>query len=732
MTLESGCVVMSLIEILSARPDHPWLSAFQDDPNERFDRIVRGVELIRPYGRADALTVIPSLFSPLELADPLSGLLDNAAKDWILRWRQKSPDERVAYGFRRYVRDAVTALRLVQLVNLTGTRSMLRDHFLDYLRWVDPLVITSSLDPRAAFWFALAEEQVDQQFLFLWLRICREVGDNVLPPHYLNIGLLGLRRLPLEEEDRLQRVATGIATWAAGLGDDDGSRRKFQQQIRVLRWLFTQPNRADWHKLLEPILSSYRDKPFTTWWADELNIGSLRNRRVSRRITEPNPHEVDQVLTDLRRGGVEAIHGRINALIDTRERWAEATGDVHHLTLSASRIARDLVGPDPDFALNVTRRALAWAPNNPYLWNLWGRSLAALGQADFAEAVFWEAVRRFPDNAPSHLELGRLLAGIGRTHEALALMRETLHRFPENVQSYAEFARVLAAEGDIGSAIAVLEEFDASNSDNKVIIYLLGQQYVSRGDTDKAMLLLQRLEQIGAVRQHAELRSVIERAERGEHVPLPHYKYGSGVESVRQPRAISESFRELRRDAAITSADFGLKPGVRNQIPASRREELLAHLRLVVDENKDYPYANLVWFVRGEATDNEREDMLTRFPKLLELHLMAAVRRSDSEAISRLLEEYPEHSVLLWIAQHTIDGAMQNNGAKLLRWLRAPAPSADDLVGPYLHRELRRVLLQLDIDPADATASVLIEHGSKFKDIVYNAVRMMRVLPVAA
>jgi tetratricopeptide (TPR) repeat protein len=732
MTLENGCAVMSRSEMLSARPDHPWLSSFELDPIRRFDRIVRGVELIPPYGRADALTVIPSLFSPLDEADPLIGLLDDAAQAWISEWRQKSPDERLGYGFRRYVADAVTALRVVQLVNLAGTRSMLRDHFLDYLSWVDPLVTADSLDPRAALWFALAEEQPDLRFQFLWLRICREVGDNVLPQHYLNIGLLGLRRLPLEEQDRLERISAGLAVWAAGLGDDGGSQKRFQQQIRLLRWLFTRPNIADWHKLLEPILASYRDKPFTTWWTEEFKIASLRNRPTARRVVEPDRYEVDQVLRDVTRGGIEAIRRRINALIDTRVRWAEATGDVRHLVLSATRIVSSLIATDPNFALDVTRRALAWAPNDLYLWNLWGRSLAALGDADFAEAVFWEAVRRFPDNAASYVELGRLLAGLGRTEEALALLRETSQRFPDDGWSHAEFARVLATEGDLEGAIRILIDFDADYPDNAIIITLLGHLYVNRGTTVEALPLLHQLERIGGVRGLSELRRIIARSERGEHVPVPPYEYRVAVNFALLVNGTGESFRELRRDAAITSADFALKPEVRDQIPADRREESLARLRLVVDENKDYPYANLVWFDRGGATDDERQQMLTKFPKLLELHLAAAIRWSDGDAISRLLREHPEHSVLLWIAQRTTGGATQDSGDKLLHWLRAPAPTTHNLVDAYLHRQLHTILSQSGISVADATSSVLDEHRSELQDVVLHAVRMIRTLPIAA
>ena len=93
---------MPLDEYMAHRPEHPWLAEFETDPDARFDEIVRGIALIPPYGLADAQTVLPLLFEPLDAADPLLAALDGAACRWIGRTRRIPPDERRRYGFKRY------------------------------------------------------------------------------------------------------------------------------------------------------------------------------------------------------------------------------------------------------------------------------------------------------------------------------------------------------------------------------------------------------------------------------------------------------------------------------------------------------------------------------------------------------------------------------------------------------------------------------------------------------
>jgi tetratricopeptide (TPR) repeat protein len=630
------------------------------------------------------------------------------------------------------VRDAVTALRLPQLVALTETRAMLRDAYFTYLRWTGPLVLGTSLDPRAAFWLALAEEQPDLRFESLWPRLCRQTGEKLYPAHYLSIGLLGLRRLPLGEDERLQRVLGGLAAWAAGLPDHEPSKDAFLQQVRMLRWLFPLRSRTDWWERVEPIVQAGRTKPFAQWWGEEL--GAAPRSGTPPRYREPDRSEVDQVLTLLSRGKIDAQRGRVQSMIREREAWADATGDTHHIVLTASRIAANVVARAPDLALDLTRRAMVWEPNNPFLWNLWGRSLAALGRTALAEAVFWEAMRRFldtPKNEASHVELARLLAGLNRTDEALAVLREAVRRFPERGPSHVELARVMASTGDLEGAITGLRHYTNRHRDNPVSLTVLGHLLVETNRVEEARPILEHLETIGSEQGVSELSRVIARADAGEAIPVPAYRYPIGA-LAGQEHAQDREFRELRVDGTVTSADFGLSPGVRPQLTEERQQQLLRELDAVMRDNPDHGYARVVWFERADASDEAQQKLLHDFQGLFELRFVAALRWSDASALGALEEDHREHGVLLRFGRMAIGASNAEDRKRALRWLQRSTPPPDDLVGAFIHRAVCEHLKDAGIDLAKAEPEVLVEHADAFRAIVQRAVRMIGALPAAA
>ena len=89
--------------------------------------------------------------------------------------------------------------------------------------------------------------------------------------------------------------------------------------------------------------------------------------------------------------------------------------------------------------------ALRWEPNNEFIWTFWADCLAWQGREKHQEWVLREAVRLFPDNAPSSVELARLLMRRGEAHwrEAEHWLREAAQRNPDNEASRVELARLL-------------------------------------------------------------------------------------------------------------------------------------------------------------------------------------------------------------------------------------------------------------------------------------------------
>jgi hypothetical protein len=68
----------------------------------------------------------------------------------------------------------------------------------------------------------------------MWQDICREAGGR-LPPYYLSIGLLGLRRLPNVEESSQLPWVSGLAQWALAQHPSDS---EFKTEWLALKPLY--------------------------------------------------------------------------------------------------------------------------------------------------------------------------------------------------------------------------------------------------------------------------------------------------------------------------------------------------------------------------------------------------------------------------------------------------------------------------------------------------------------
>lgn len=449
MMLKAGAAIES------TRADHPWIADFERDPKRFFDKIIRGVALIHPFGLADPLTVLPTMFGSREPDDSLLRILDRTAADWIAERRCLSHAERLQYGIKRYVRDVVDALALAQALPLSATRAMLRTEYFLYVRWASALILSTANDPLSRLWLALAEEQPDARFRALWYRICRQTGESLYPQHYLGIGLLGLRRLPGDEKASLNHALGGLCAWAAALPDEERSQGEFVRQWQALQWIYTRPGRSAWRRLAEPVLFANRRKPFFKWWRNELRMPSAAHRRSRAWLPEPPLAEVDALDREICTAWSEHLKPRIWGAIQIRREWAETTGNAHPLVLTAGRLGNMLIDHAPALAVEMVVLALDWEPGNEILWNLWGRGLNESGREKLAEAVLWEACRRFPEGDHSFVELGKLLADQRRWDEAETVLRKTAG-FATSKHAHVELARVLAARKRLTEAEAIL------------------------------------------------------------------------------------------------------------------------------------------------------------------------------------------------------------------------------------------------------------------------------------
>lgn len=732
---------MAELEFAEKRPEHPWLSEFEADPSARLDEMLRGVALIKPYGLADPQTVLPSLFGPMDDADPLRTALDQELADWLERYRELSHSARRCYGIKSYVSDVTVALSLVQQLFVPITRNQLRDKYIAYLRWTEPLVLSNARDPRARFWLALTVSQSNLHFRDLWHRVCRKTGEGVYPPHYLGVGLQGLRGLPLDEREVLKQVLGGLGAWASNLEDNHSNKQAFVRQWRTLQWLYTQPGRSAWRRLTAPVLEAHQDKPFAAWWREGLGYqaGHGPGSGKSGRVHEPDIKEVDRLIDRIDADGPTRLMQQIRTVVDYRRAWAEQTGDSHHLVFTVSRIASHVLENDAAQTEQLVVEGLEWAPFNPYLWHLWARAAVSQGHVRMGEAIFWETLRRFPDNAPTYAELGRLLISCERLDEAEALLQQIVRQAPEHDQTHVELARLMGRQGRFQEATTLLELFlERVRDDNEIAINVLGHLWINWGQPEPAKPLLRRLEQLGSARPYAELHAALTRAEAGEQVkmPQPHHLEDSQAGAAEDRQAWSES--AIEDDARVTRADYGLSAESREYVTAERREQFIQDLKRLANKSANHAYAQLVLLDRCDwDTDTGREmadQMLGDFPALYELRLAVALHHQDGDALRRLQTEEPKRRQITGLALIALNDSADREIRTVCSWVAEQQRIFDDPLAAYVHRALRNLVESkgVTLSDYDAVAKTFEENGNALLGILNRATRMVQAYEIAA
>lgn len=453
-----------------SRRANPWWAEFDRDSRGALDSLLRGEAEVPPFDRADSSDILVQLFGGLQQDDPSRLSLDRALCAWLEERRNQKPAIRQEYGVRRYVDELIQALVTVQQLSLRATADHLREHFGDFYRWLGGLVINLHEDPRAELLRVMALQQVDRRFLPEWYHLCDEAGRS-LPDHYLSLGLLGLRRLPAQDDaasltELNTEVVAGLFRWASHLSPTKTSRKAFQQQFRTLQALYPRAPKQ-WRDLLAPFAERYSNTPIVQWVKGagvRLKEGTGRAEGVAQAL--PPRHVWEDLVRRAERDPIEIVTAEIKNLITVYEKHAQARGDTYQLVRAACNFAYRLKDRSPQTAVELAQLARLWEPFNAYTWTTLASSLAALGDHQGAEATYWEAIRRFPENPVSRNSLAELLAGSACYREAEHLFRETLQRFPQDRVARTAFAKFLVGVGQNAEAEALLRATMAKFSDD--------------------------------------------------------------------------------------------------------------------------------------------------------------------------------------------------------------------------------------------------------------------------
>jgi tetratricopeptide (TPR) repeat protein len=363
-------------------------------------------------------------------------------------------------------------------------------------------VLDRSFDLRREFFRILALTQSEaaaaglpaRRLMPLWLFICSHSGDAAkYDASYLRIGLLGLRRLPLGDEDSANEdfALRGLVSWAVSQcpGVD-----AFEREWRIFEDVY--PRAADfWQARVAAVLPSIESgaveaeqrsegqaaaaklRAISSWWRDDLEVDAIGVRALGR-VTHspPSKEKLDAILAALG-SPIAGLESKVKTHIEQHRRYADSSGDVYYLIRTACNIGMKILKQELDdkksgeLAFDLARTAFEYDPVNVYAWSLMRDALAAAGRVADAELVGWEAIRRFPENEQWRNQLATLLVSYsGEVDEAIALLRDSIITFPNDPYVYGQLATVLAGElQDVDGARAVLEDASRRGVKNEVI-----------------------------------------------------------------------------------------------------------------------------------------------------------------------------------------------------------------------------------------------------------------------
>ena len=633
---------------------HPWLVALEAAPEAELQALVGGYADISPYGRAEPADAAVSLLFGLADEDPARRAFDRGCLVLLSALRAAIPkaDE------MRYRRDVATLDRLLAVIRRVRPIETVRDLHRRYAYWyrlVETAIIDRGLDLRREFWRVLAltqdmleYEAKSRRLMPLWFEICSEAGPlGRYDETYLDVGLIGLRRLALgAEDDSNEEVASrGIARWAARQLPDKGTFLGRWYEIEA-----AYPRApAYWPPLVDDVIATTevalaaetRRKmltfPAASWWRDALEPPQVRPGERPppsgrKRPVDPPSREMHEAVLKAVALPIDTLTERVDRLRAAHRRYADATGDTYFLVRTACNVGMQLLKVENPaehaargkVAVDLAREALAYAPNHLFAWILWRNGLVASGAPNAAEDIGWESVRRFPEDPQQRTQLSTLIADeLGRPEEAALLLRDTIAQFPLNEAARPQLATLLVTGLDQrDEARTVLREAIAMVPDHRQnytqLATLLADRY---NDRPGGIALLQVFQRQKPGDRFAT--DLLNRLVSGQPVRVPRQKMA--FQSL--PEAASDlgfDIRTARARRALFRAETGAE---------ANRDAACAEVKRYLDEDRAQAYIRYVAQRLGVTEAGTASDTAFAFA------FDRAARAGTQQAFEMLMEQ---------------------------------------------------------------------------------------------
>ncbi|WP_217182750.1 tetratricopeptide repeat protein [Methylobacter tundripaludum] len=325
------------------------------------------------------------------------------------------------------------------------------------------------------------------------------------PVEHVRHALLGLRKMPADDNGVVERglpkaLLRGLLDYGETLvkaGDKKG--KPWLEEVDFLAAVYPM-SPEKWGRCFRDVLQA-RDvsKDVHNWLDSRFRVTvNKQDKTPAKGFIEP-PHgknDLEPLLLRMQKD-FAGTRSALIALFDKHRRYAQDSGDSYYLVRSFCSAGEKLLKHDPQWARELAHEAVRWEPSNHHSWSLLARALEAEGDWRRAEAVYWNARRRFPHDVQRHNQLGHALLLHGQEELGETVFRQATQLFPNDPFAWSELGHSLRVTGRYESAVAVYKEAQQMGFNrNPIIANALTDTLLDLNDVVRAETALQWAEQI--------------------------------------------------------------------------------------------------------------------------------------------------------------------------------------------------------------------------------------------
>jgi Flp pilus assembly protein TadD len=502
--------------------EHPavtrWRERFAADPAAALGLALTGKISLGSYDRARPAEALAQILTDADLARADAGL-----EAW-LAGLLGSPTP-AGLSSKCFADALVEGFRLMALLCLPQARAWCAQRHGELRAWLRGFYLGRSRDLEAALLVALAQQQPDRSLLALWQGIIRRGR----PIEHVRHALTGLRLLPADDVGKVERgVPRALLRGLLDFGDAlarQGERKGTDWLMEVDFLAVVYPMSLEgWGRKFRVVVQAREPASAVKNWLDQrypLALKPFESSAGKDPLQPPYFKDIEPLLKKLS-SHYEEVRPRLQQFFDESRHYCRESGDSYYLVLSFRFAGDRLLEVDPTWARELAHEAAIWAPGDHRSWSLLARALEAEGDWRRAEAIYWQARRRFPENDQSHNQLAHALLLHGSGDLGEAVYREAIQLFPDDPFCRSDLGHTLRLLGRRDEALAEYRQAQDLFHREAVIANALADLLLEMGRLNEVADALTWAEQIAPQDDHrnqqklVQIRQRLNRAQAGQ------------------------------------------------------------------------------------------------------------------------------------------------------------------------------------------------------------------------